>query len=124
MPLAHRIPFAVVLLASVSAFAQEGRQQVPIDKAAQYEGREVTVCGPVDTARRAPNVQGEPTLLHMGGAFPHHKFSARVWGQDRDKFEHDLESLVGRTACVSGRVTLVGKRPEVVLSSPEDLAVF
>lgn len=118
------VPVAFALLACVPALAQEGRQQVPIDKAAQYEGRDVTVCGPIDSARHTPNVQGAPTLLHMGGAFPHHKFSARVWEQDRAKFDQDLESLVGRMACVSGRVAMVSKRPEVVLSAPRDLAVF
>lgn len=112
------------LFAVFAAHAEEGRQQVPIDKVAQFEGREVTVCGSIDSTRHSPNVQGEPTLLHMGGAFPRHRFAVRVWGQDRGKFDHDLEALQGRQACVSGRVRMVNRRPEMVLSSPRDLAVF
>lgn len=124
MTLSRHALLVLAVLASGPVSAQDGRQQVPIEKAGEYAGREVTVCGPIDSARHSPNVEGQPTMLHMGGAFPHHKFSARVWGQDRAGFEQDLESLAGRMACVSGRVEIVSKRPEVVLSSPRDLSVF
>jgi hypothetical protein len=118
-----RLAALVAALVVGSAHAQ-GRSQVPIAKAGEHVGEDVTVCGPVDSARQAKNSEGEPTFLHMGGAFPRHLFSARIWGADLPKFSLDVDSVAGKTACISGKVEVANNRPEIVVTQPSLLAIF
>lgn len=117
---------ATSVLAAGFAHAQAGavvRGQVPASQAAEFVGREATVCGEVATARFAENAEGQPTFLFIGGAFPNHPFSARIWGRDRDKFGGDLTALVGKTVCVSGEIGRANNRPEIVVRGARNLKV-
>ncbi len=118
---------ASALLATGFAEAQAGagaiRGQVPAAQAGDFIGREATVCGAVETARFAENAEGQPTYLFIGGAFPNHTFSARIWGRDRDKFGGDLTALVGKTVCVSGEIGRANNRPEIVVRGARNLKV-
>lgn len=122
--------FCVVWLAATSSpsvLAQAGsnriRGEVPAAQAAQFIGKEGTVCGAVDGARYAENAEGQPTYLFMGGNFPGHKFSARIWGRDRAEFEPKPETLTGKTVCVSGEIRTANGRPEIVVRGPRNLQV-
>ncbi|GIX39191.1 MAG: hypothetical protein KatS3mg128_0240 [Silanimonas sp.] len=107
--------------------AQAGRAtvrgEVPAAQAAEFIGREATVCGEVSSARFAETAEGQPTYLFIGGAFPNHPFSARIWGRDRDKFEVDLTSLAGKTVCVTGEIGRSNNRPEIVVRGARNLRV-
>lgn len=115
---------ALLAAAFLGDAVAQGRAQVPIARAGEHVGQDATVCGPIDSARQARNSEGEPTFLHMGGAFPRHLFSARIWGADLAKFELELDALPGKTACVSGRIEIANNRPEIVVITPAHLAVF
>ena len=117
---------ASLVLAS-SASAQAGgnrvRGQIPAAEANGFVGKEGTVCGVVDGARYAENAEGQPTYLFMGGNFPGHKFSARIWGRDRAAFNPAPETLAGRTVCVTGDIRTANGRPEIVVRGARNLKV-
>ncbi len=110
-----------------SAMAQAGsnriRGEIPALDAGQFIGKEGTVCGVVDGARFAENTEGQPTFLFMGGNFPAHKFSARIWGRDRAAFEPKPETLGGKTVCVTGEIRTANGRPEIVVRGVRNLKV-
>ena len=99
------------------------RGEIPAADANGFVGKEGTVCGVVDGARFAENAEGQPTFLFMGGNFPGHKFSARVWGRDRDAFDPKPEALTGKTVCVSGEIRTSNGRPEIVVRGVRNLKV-
>ena len=127
----HRFAFVLVAAlaasSSASVLGQAGsnrvRGEVPAAQASQFIGKEATVCGVVDGARFAENAEGQPTFLFMDGNFPGHKFSARIWGRDRDAFDAAPESLTGKTVCVSGEIRTANGRPEIVVRRARDLQV-
>ena len=115
------------LVAATSASAQAGsnriRGQIPAAEANGFVGKEGTVCGVVDGARFAENAEGQPTFLFMGGNFPGHKFSARIWGRDRGDFDPAPDTLTGKTVCVTGEIRTSNGRPEIVVRGARNLKV-
>jgi hypothetical protein len=99
------------------------RGEIPVVQAAQFVGKEGTVYGVVDGARFAENAEGQPTFLFMGGNFPSHKFSARIWDRDRGDFDPAPETLSGKTVCVTGEIRTANGRPEIVVRGARNLKV-
>lgn len=111
--------FALALAAASDAHAQA--KAIAPQQAPDFVGKNGMVCGRVEKARFAQNSEGEPTFLYMGGAFPRHTFSARIWGADRGKFKPSPEQLEGKDVCVIGDIQRDGARAEIVVKSPSDL---
>lgn len=109
------------------ALAQSARgrinAKIPAQQAVEFAGREGTVCGKVESAKHATNSDGEPTFLYMGGQFPKHTFSVRIWGKDRAGFDPAPETLAGSVVCATGRITASSNRAEIVVSNPSRLEV-
>lgn len=127
---AAAIPIFVAALIAASiptVMAQAGgnrvRGEMPVEQAGEFIGKEATVCGNVDGARFAENAEGQPTFLFMGGNFPGHKFSARIWGRDRDAFDTPPEQLTGKVICVTGEIRTSNGRPEIVVRGARNLKV-
>lgn len=110
------ISVVVLLAASLPALAQQ--QMIPPEQASRHLGKDGMVCGKVEKARYAEGSEGQPTFLHMGGAFPRHTFSARIAGSNRDKFSFPLETLEGKDVCVIGRIQRDASRAEIEVASP------
>ena len=120
------VAVAVLVLPALAA-AQAGgnriRGEIPAAQAGEFIGKEGTVCGVVDGTRFAENAEGQPTFLFMGGNFPAHKFSARIWGRDRASFNPPPDQLGGKTVCVTGDIRTANGRPEIVVRGPRNLTV-
>lgn len=94
---------------------------IPAEQAVRFVGKDGMVCGKVEKAKYAQNSEGEPTFLYMGGAFPRHTFSARIPGDQRDKFKPTPEELEGRDVCVIGTIKRDASRAEIAISSPASI---
>ena len=93
--------------------------------ASSVVGKNATVCGKVESFRFNENTEGQPTFLHMGGAFPRHTFAVRINGADRARFNPAPDQLVGSMVCVTGNVVFAqGNLPEMALQSPKALTVM
>jgi hypothetical protein len=101
-----------------TAFAQDA---IRPEQAARHVGQSGMVCGKVEKTRYAENSEGQPTFLHMGGAFPRHTFSARIPQEQRDKFRPSPEELEGRDVCVLGTIQRDANRAEIAIRSPGDV---
>ena len=117
--------FCAIAVASFSAHAQRSGATIGADNAQGFIGKDATVCGKVESARYNENSDGQPTFMHMGGKFPAHKFSIRIMGDNRAKFDPAPDTLVGRTVCVTGRVgRAAGNRPEMTIAEPGELTLL
>lgn len=119
MTYAPALLFTLTLAAASAAGAQE--KMIAPQQAPHFAGKSGMVCGRVEKARFAQNSEGEPTFLYMGGEFPRHTFSARIWGEDRGKFRPAPDELEGKDVCVIGEIKRDGSRAEIVVRSPSDL---
>jgi hypothetical protein len=112
---------AAVLAAVPFAAAADTAEMIPPENAARFAGKDGMVCGKVEKARYAEGSEGQPTFLHMGGAFPRHTFSARIAGANRGKFGFPLETLEGKTVCVIGKIQRDSSRAEIEVTAPSGL---
>ena len=112
---------SAALLASVSLAAAAADEMIPPENAPRFAGKDGLVCGLVERGRYAEGSEGQPTFLHMGGAFPRHTFSARIPGSARGNFSFDLMSLEGKTVCAIGKIQRDASRAEIEVTSPSSL---
>jgi len=118
-PIAHMLAFATLLAGAPLAAA--AADAIPADQAVRFVGKDGMVCGKVEKTRFAENAEGTPTFLYMGGAFPRHTFSARIPGDQRDKFKPSPEELEGRDVCIIGTITRDASRAEIAVTSPANI---
>lgn len=109
------------LLLGGCAFSSFAQDAIRPDQATRHVGQSGMVCGKVEKTRYAENSEGQPTFLHMGGAFPRHTFSARIPQDQRDKFRPSPEELEGRDVCVLGTIQRDANRAEIAIRSPGDV---
>ncbi len=119
----HLFPLLTAAILAGTAFnaSADAGEMIPPENAARFAGKDGMVCGKVEKARYAEGSEGQPTFLHMGGAFPRHTFSARISGANRGKFGFPLETLEGKTVCVIGKIQRDASRAEIEVSSPAGL---
>jgi hypothetical protein len=90
------------------------------DEAAEYEGNEETVAGPVAGATYAENVSGQPTFLNLGADHPDpDRFTVVIWNDVRAQFDQDPEMLfAGQEICVAGEIRMHEGSPQIELAGP------
>ena len=118
-PIAHMLAFATLIASAPLAAA--AADAIPAEQAVRFVGKDGMVCGKVEKTRYAENAEGTPTFLYMGGAFPRHTFSARIPGDQRDKFKPSPEELEGRDVCIIGTITKDASRAEIAVTSPSNI---
>lgn len=101
-------------------------QSISPKDAVRYDGKVVTVCGVVSSARYLAESTGRasshnPTFLNFGGKFPNHDFTAVIFEDNREKFGEPEKSCLNKNVCVTGKVQIYREKPEVVLTEPEQL---
>lgn len=110
-----------LLILGTSAAGACAQDAIRPEQAARHVGQTGMVCGKVEKTRYAENSEGQPTFLHMGGAFPRHTFSARISQEQRGKFKPTPEELEGKDVCVLGTIERDASRAEIAVRSPGDI---
>ncbi len=101
----------------LTTFAQ-GETISPKD-AAQYVGSTLTVEGKVS---QVSVTNSGTTFINFGGQFPNHVFYAVVFRSSSDQFS-DLADLRGMTIAISGTVETYKGKPQIILTSPNQIEV-
>ena len=118
----RQLVFTAALLGLGFSALVSAQQTVGANNASAVVGKGATVCGKVESFRFNENSDGQPTFLHLGGAYPNHTFAVRIAGSDKPKFDLPPEKMVGRMICVTGTVAFAqGNKPEMIIASPSDL---
>lgn len=117
------ISFLVWLAMSASLAARAAKTpKITAQQAKDHVGETAKVCGHVATVRLAFRTRGQPTFLNFGTPYPHHVFTAIIWGLDRGKFGDPQQRYLNKRICVTGRNTVYRGQPEIVLHSPRQVS--
>lgn len=92
------------------------------EEAASHVGENATVCGPVASAKYAPQAMAAPTFLDLGKPYPNQDFSAVILGSDRTKFGAPEVSLREKQVCVTGDIFLFQGKPEIIMRDTKQLS--
>ena len=94
---------------------------VPAKYAVKHAGQKVKICDKVYSTDNS----AEATLLYLGGDHPGQLLTIIIKAPDLAKFkEHFLTDLKGKDICVTGIVTIVRGRPEIIVHSPKQIRPF
>ncbi|CUH45429.1 hypothetical protein RUM4293_04343 [Ruegeria atlantica] len=114
----HFLPkslFAVILTFSfaVSAFAGE----ISPREAVNHVGERTTVVGVVS---QVSNSGKGTTFINFGGRYPNHVFYVVIFKKNGHKFP-SVYSYKGQTLAISGRIELYKGKPQIIVSSPDQV---
>jgi hypothetical protein len=104
--------------AALPAFAAE---TVPAAAAKEHIGQTATVCGKVADTRYLESSERRPTFLNFENRYPNHVFTAVIFGDNRAKFGTPEKDYLNKSICVTGKIEEYNKKPQVVLTAPEQV---
>lgn len=109
----------------VAACAGCGSNTTQWDEASSKVGETTEVCGPIVSYHHAPDAEGDPTFLNIGGDYDDpSRFTIVFWNQGKRVVNLlDDISAEGRTACATGEVSLYEDVPQIELGSISDLNI-
>jgi hypothetical protein len=79
--------------------------------------------GYVVSSRYAARSRGHPTFLDLDSAYPNQKMTVVIWGSDRAKFTQPESFYLQKTIHVSGWITHYRDKPEIVITSPDQIQI-
>ena len=103
--------------------------------ARQHIGQDVTVIGPLRASKSRPDLNGSPTWLDVGNAFPDHdRLNIVVWGEDLYKFDAQyldamywfnsaFQGRIYALICIKGTVTEYKGVPQIALKDPNQFRI-
>ncbi|MEX2546566.1 MAG: hypothetical protein WD830_02105 [Chloroflexota bacterium] len=96
-------------------------------QAKDHVGETATVCGKVNSANWVFAEKGHPTWLQLGPAYPNHRFSAIIWGEQRRAWplngKPDVVYL-NRVICVTGLIETYNTWTQIQNLSKADIQVI
>ncbi len=105
----------VALLLTISAQAET----ISAKDAFQHVGSEMIVEGVVSQVSTS---DGGTTFINFGGRYPNHIFYAVIFRNSASQFI-GVRKLEGKTVAISGVVKLYKGKPQIILSSPNQIEV-
>ena len=117
------VRFLVAILDLIVVSSVPAQDRINSYEAAKYAGKRATVCGQVASTNYARDNKGQPTYLNLDRGYPDQKFTAVIWGENRDKFPKPPEvSYSGRKICVTGTITMSRGVAQIVVLDPSQIA--
>jgi|ERR1035437_4243863 hypothetical protein len=90
-------------------------QSISPDEAFTHINDSITVCGVVKETHFMKKADKYMCYLEFGDAFPNEIFSVYISDEVRRKMTYDLGKLNGKSICISGKIKLVKKKPEMTI---------
>jgi hypothetical protein len=103
----------------------KSQTSIPIEKVADQVGDSVKVCGRVAGIRFLENATSQLTLINMGGAYPNQLLTIVIGLPLRKQFEKTPEELfTDKDVCITGNVVLYKNKPQIVLTTKEQVVLL
>lgn len=107
--------FAVVLTFAFAVAAHTG--EITPREASNHVGERATVVGVVS---QVSNSGKGTTFINFGGRYPNHIFYAVIFRKHGHKFP-SVYTYEGQTLAISGRIELYKGKPQIIVSSPDQV---
>jgi DNA/RNA endonuclease YhcR with UshA esterase domain len=114
------VTLVVVVLWSAIGHAQAS---ISAAEAKDHVGEKATICGEVISTHYAAKGRGNATFLNIDKSSPNQIFTVVIWGRDLPKFGDPEETYRGKHVCVTGKISLYRRVPEVVANEPSQIKV-
>jgi hypothetical protein len=112
-----------ILFASIIAlfsFRASAQTAISAKDAAKHIGEKVTICDKIWSTKFFDS--SNMTLLDMGGYNPNQLLTIVIKGEDRGKFKGKPEdNYKGHNVCITGTLVDFKGKPEIVVTSPDQL---
>ena len=107
----------VISFLSATAFCQT---KINIEDAAKHYGERVTICSKVYGTKALEKV----TFINLGAAYPHSLLTVVIFAKDRTNFKEAPDAMYNdKDICVTGVVKAYNSKPEIIVSSPEQITI-
>lgn len=115
-----RLTFCALLVIATAACSRQATRPgtIPPDQAASHVGQTVTVEGTVSEVHTARS--GSATFIDMGGSYPLNAFTGVIFARDMETVG-DVNDLAGKTVDINGEVREYRGKPEIVISSRDQI---
>ena len=113
-----KIIFTVVVVLTFSgAFCQT---TISVDSVSKHYGEKVTVCSKVFGTKALDKV----TFINVGATYPNSLLTIVIFTKDKSNFKEPPEVLYNdKTICVTGVVKEYNSKPEIIVSSPDQITI-
>jgi DNA/RNA endonuclease YhcR with UshA esterase domain len=116
------ITAAVLVLLSVPAFAQDAKTnspaRIPAGEAREHLNSDAVVTGRIVEVNKAERL----VRLNFDHPFPKQTLTAVIFANRTNQFS-GLDQLKGKTVEVTGKITEFRNRPEIILTSTNQLKI-
>jgi DNA/RNA endonuclease YhcR with UshA esterase domain len=110
----------LIAIISLIAYSATAQTKIPAKDAAKHLNETVTISDKVYSTKLIENTN--MVLLDLGGEHPNQYLTVVIRGEDRSKFNSRPEEYYkGREVIVTGKLIDYRGKPEIVVSSPDDL---
>lgn len=110
------------LLALISVLVwstcSSAKQRLTAAEAKAHVGEQATVCGRVAGFHQATHIEDDPTFINLDKPYPNQIFAILIWVYDLPKFGNLEKDYLGKQVCVTGKIKILGKVPEIVAHDP------
>ena len=107
----------VITFFSATVFCQT---KISIEDAAKHYGEKVTICSKVYGGKALEKV----TFINLGAAYPHSLLTVVIFAKDRTNFKEAPDAMYNdKTICVTGVVKEYNEKPEIIVTSPDQIAI-
>ena len=116
-----QLTFCVLIVIVATACSRQTQVRpgtIPPQQAGSHVGQTVTVEGTVSEVHTARS--GSATFIDMGGEYPDNAFAGVIFASDMGTVG-DVSDLAGKTVDINGEVRTYHGRPEIVVSSRDQI---
>ncbi|TCD26352.1 hypothetical protein EZ456_13735 [Pedobacter psychrodurus] len=111
---------SLLILLIASAFYAKSQTLVLAKDAAQYIGKNVTICDSVYSTKALDKL----TLINLGGAYPKELITVIINKEDQRKFPSEPSSMfMGNKICITGIVTDFKGKKQILVTDPKQIIV-
>ena len=113
--------FLTALFISGITFSQTS---IKLEDAGKHVGDSVIVCGKVAGGIFLEEMDGSPTFLSLGAAYPDQLLTLMIAKDQRGQYEAAPESLyLDKDVCVTGKIVIMRERPQIMIYRKEQIKV-
>lgn len=98
-------------------------QTVTLDSVKFYEGKTITVCAKVQSTYVSKG-EKKVTYLNFGDAYPNATFVGVIYESEIKNITYShAEFLKEKNVCLTGKVTIYKEKPQIVITSEDQIKV-
>lgn len=110
----------LIVVASFIYLSSFCQTKIRVDSAANHYGEKVTICSKVYGTKALEKV----TFINLGAAYPNSLLTIVIFSKDRSNFKEAPEVMYeDKNICVTGVVKEYNGKPEIIVTSPNEINI-